>query len=99
MGKKWKTMDDFELAQFATLLKLGYSVPECAEELGRHKSSLYALLKANGIPYGTLKKRYVGGKGGDRSLFRTEGKRAVRFDPRAVHAKRTRRKSAASSRC
>lgn len=98
MGKKWKTMDGCELAQFAVLLKLGLSVPECAEELGRHKSSLYELLRTNGVPYGVQKKRYAGGKSGDRSLFRTEGKRAVRFDPRAVHRTRVRRKSAASSR-
>lgn len=91
-------MQESELAQFSMLLKLGYSIPDCAKELGRHKSTLYELLTTNQVPYNSPKYEYFWGKSGDASCIRRIGKKAVRFDPHTIQLKRSRRKSVASIR-
>ena len=96
--KWWKVMKEAELAQFLLLLKLGYSIPLCAKELGRHKSTLYECLKTNGIEYNKDRYRYVWGKSWDTSYSRLDGKKVVRFNAHSLHLKRSERKSVASVR-
>lgn len=96
--KWWKVMGEAELAQFLLLLKLGYSIPACAKELGRHKSTLYECLNTNGISYNQDCYRYVWGKSWDVSYSRLVGKRVVRFDSSSLARIRAKRKSAASTR-
>jgi IS30 family transposase len=79
-------------------LKLWYSIPRCAKELGRHKSTLYECLQTNHIPYNRDCYRYVWGKSGDISYSRLVWKRVVRFNSEYLAKSRAKRKSAASIR-
>lgn len=91
-------MKEAELSQFLLLLKLGYSIPDCAKKLSRHKSTLYECLQTNNIPYNQDCYHYVGGKSGDTSYSRLVWKKVVRFDSETVARSRAKRKSAASTR-
>lgn len=91
-------MKEAELAEFLLLLKLGYSIPKCAKELGRHKSTLYECLQTNNIPYNQDSYQYFGGRSGDISYSRVVWKRAVRFNSETLARSRAKRKSAASTR-
>lgn len=110
---KWKTqIHEGELHEIRVLLVEGYSIPKIAERLWRNKSTLYRLFRNNGIEYKQKKFQYIWWKRGNREkeyiirvewasqivLFRENGKKVVRFNPRQIYLLRARRRSLASRR-
>ncbi|MDR3151036.1 MAG: helix-turn-helix domain-containing protein [Candidatus Peribacteria bacterium] len=41
-------------------MNIGYSIPSIAKKINRHKSTLYRMLKNNGIEYKKSRYRYIG---------------------------------------
>lgn len=101
--KQWiKHMWEWEIYEIRILLKEWFSIPQVAEKVGRHKTTLYRLLSNNWVEYNKVKYRYTWWKwwikedSGEYLII--EGKRKIQFIPRTVFLKRMARKSIASKR-
>lgn len=99
-------MQEKELEVFRVLLSEGYSVPKCSVIMGYHKTTLYRVLKINGVEYGCWKHQYVWWKrwnrekvyGENNEYLRDVWKKKIRFNVRSVFLARKQRKSNASKR-
>lgn len=101
--KQWlHQITEWEIYEIRILLKEWNSIPDVAQKVWRNKSTIYRLLRNNGIKYNEIKYRYTWWKGwiknNKEEYLRIEWKRKIQFSARTVFLKRMIRKSIASKR-